>query len=189
MAGGKKFFGFAGFLLLFSMVSGMGCGGGSGNQIVNEDLVMQASDFDCIKNWEYVGPYYLTNKLGADNLAEALKVAKSTKGGTFPPGTVIQLIPLEAMVKRIEGFSPETNDWEFFALAVTGTATTIVTRGAAETTNFAGLKCLQCHAKAEPKWDFVCGDNHGCDPLLPTADQTTTDQMIKGFQDADPRCP
>ena len=144
---------------------------------------MQASDFECITRWEYIGPYYLTNMLGADNLAEALKVANSPKGGTFPPGTVIQLIPLEGMVKRIEGWSPETNDWEFFALAVTGTTTTIVTRGAAETTNFAGLKCLGCHAKAEPKWDFVCGDSHGCDPL------PATDQMIKAFQDADPRCP
>ncbi|MCX5858771.1 MAG: hypothetical protein NT056_02560 [Proteobacteria bacterium] len=150
---------------------------------------MQASDFECLKNMDYIGPYYLTNKLGADNLAEALKVAKSSKGGTFPPGTVIQLIPLEAMVKRVEGWNPATNDWEFFSLAVTGTTTTIKSRGAEYTKNFAGLNCFACHSKAAPQFDLVCGDNHGCDPLLPTADQTTTDQMIKGFQDADPRCP
>jgi len=183
MAREKKLFGFAGFLLFFSMVMGVGCGGGSQNKIINQDLNMQASDFECIKRWEYIGPYYLTNKLGADNLAEALKVANSPKGGTFPPGTIIQLLPMEAMVKRIKGWNPPTNDWEFFALAITTTGTTIKTRGAQDTVNFANMNCFNCHSKAAPQWDFVCGSNHGCASL------GVTDQFIQDFQNTDPRCP
>jgi hypothetical protein len=183
MARGKKSYGFAFFLLFFAVVLGAGCGGGSQNKIINQDLDMQASDFECIKNWEYIAPYYLTNKLGADNLAEALKVANSPNGGTFPPGTIIQLLPMEAMVKRIKGWSPETNDWEFFALAITGTTTTIITRGKAETRNFAKMNCFDCHSKAAPQWDFVCGQNHGCDPF------PANDQFIQGLQNTDTRCP
>ncbi|MDD5222843.1 MAG: fibronectin type III domain-containing protein [bacterium] len=153
------------------------------HDIVNQDIDMQASDFECLKNMNYIGPYYLTNKLGADNLADALSIANYPQGGTFPPGTIIQLIPLEAMVKRVKGWNPATNDWEFFALAVTGTTTTIKSRGAEHTKNFANLNCFDCHKKAATKWDLVCGDNHGCDPL------PATDAMIKAFQDADSRCP
>ena len=36
----------------------------------------------------------------------------------YPVGTVLQLIPTEAMVKRHKGYSPSTDDWEFFALKV-----------------------------------------------------------------------
>ena len=49
---------------------------------------------------------------------EALAVARSPKGGKFPVGTLIQLVPQEAMVKRRAGFNPATHDWEFFFLDV-----------------------------------------------------------------------
>lgn len=183
MARGKKLLSFSGFLLFFSLFIGGGCGGGSQNKILDQDLNMQASDFECIKNGTYIGPYYITNKLGADNLAEAVKVAKSSKGGTFPPGTIIQLLPMEAMVKRINGWNPTTNDWEFFSLAITGSVTTIKSRGAEYTKNFANLNCFSCHSKAAPQWDLVCGSNHGCDPF------PATDQFVLDMQNADPRCP
>lgn len=183
MVRGKKFYSFAFFLLSIAVLLGAGCGGGSQNKIINQDLDMQASDFECIKRWEYIGPYYLTNKLGADNLAEALKVANSPKGGTFPPGTIIQLLPMEAMVKRIKGWNPTTNDWEFFALGITSAGTAINSRGAATTINFAGMNCFTCHSQAAPQWDFVCGENHGCVSL------GVSDQFIQDFQNADPRCP
>ena len=150
------------------------------HDVINQDLDMQASDFECLLNMEHVNNYYLTNKVG--NLEAALAVANYPEGGTFPPGTIIQLIPLEAMVKRVNGWNRITNDWEFFSLAVTGHVTTIKSRGAEYTKNFAGLNCFSCHKKTVPQWDFVCDDNHGCDPL------PATDAMIKAFQDADARC-
>jgi hypothetical protein len=61
-----------------------------------------------------------------------LAVANSATGGTYPPGTVIQLIPTEAMVKRDKGFNPVTHDWEFFELDVSKDGTEIRKRGFAE---------------------------------------------------------
>ena len=148
-----------------------------------EDLNMTGEDFECILNWTKVSPYYLTNKRG--HLTEALAVANSPTGGTFPPGTIIQLFPSEAMVKRAPGWNPATNDWEFFFLIVSTSGTTIATRGAEETVNRFGGNCFNCHNKAEPQWDLICDDNHGCDPLPAFVD----DAFIEALQQADPRCP
>src|SRR5437870_1434658 len=86
-----------------------------------EDLDMQAADFECILRWDMVGGYRVTNKLGHD----ALAVAHSATGGTFPVGTIVQIVPTEAMVKRRAGFAAATNDWEFFLLGVAASGTTI----------------------------------------------------------------
>jgi hypothetical protein len=45
---------------------------------------------------------------------------------------VLQLIPNEAMIKQQKGFSPGTNDWEFFALETDKNGTKIVSHGAQE---------------------------------------------------------
>lgn len=156
--------------------------GGEVPEPLEEDLDMSAEDFECILNWTKVGNYYLTNKLG--RLDEAVEVAGSPTGGVFPPGTVIQLVPFEAMVKRKPGWNAATGDWEFFFLeAGTDGSTTIVSRGAEETVNSFGGNCFDCHAKAAPEWDFICGKDHGCDPL------PLTDALIQAAQEADPRCP
>lgn len=155
-------------------------GGGSGGQPEVEDLDMTASDFECIKSWTQVRKFWMTNKLGHD--AEALATANSETGGTYPVGTVIQLIPTEAMVKRRAGFSAETKDWEFFFLEITDKQTTIAARGATDVVNGFGGNCFTCHAKAEPKWDLVCETGHGCDPI------PVTDDQIKMIQDGDTRC-
>jgi hypothetical protein len=148
-----------------------------------DDLNMTADDFECILNWTKVNVYYLTNKRG--HLAEALAVANSPTGGTFPPGTIIQLFPAEAMVKRAPGWNPMTNDWEFFFLLVSTSGTVIQTRGAAQTENPFGGNCFACHSKAAPQWDLICSDTHGCDPLPSFID----DAFIEAAQQADPRCP
>jgi len=76
-----------------------GCGGGDGNGGGEgageggdpaEDLDMRGEDFECVLNWDKVGKYRITNKLG--HLAEALQVARSPTGGAFPPGTIIQTL-------------------------------------------------------------------------------------------------
>lgn len=145
------------------------------------DLVMKAQDFGCILNWDKVDRYRITNKLGFQT--QTLAVARSKTGGTFPVGTIIQLIPQEAMVKRRKGWNPATNDWEFFALKVNQDGSEIVTRGREEVKNQFGGNCYNCHAKSAPQWDLVCGQNRGCDPLPFDA------KTIESLQQADPRCP
>src|SRR5690242_2053493 len=71
------------------------------------DFVAQESDFGCILDWDKVRHFYITNKLGKRD--EALAVANA-EGGPYPVGTIIELIPAEAMVKRRAGFSAETRD-------------------------------------------------------------------------------
>ena len=148
----------------------------------NADLDMQASDFDCILNWTAVRAFRITNKLGY--LEQTLAVANSSTGGAYPVGTVIQLIPNEAMVKRKQGWNAATKDWEFFALATPEDGSTVIQqRGGAEVVNhFGGGSCYGCHSGAAPQWDLVCETNHGCValPFGPSA--------ITSFQQADPRC-
>ena len=149
--------------------------------IEGEDALLEAEDFGCILEWPKVRRFRITNVRG--HLDEALAVAASPTGGPYPVGTILQLVPSEAMVKRGRGFSPETNDWEFFALDATRSGTTIRSRGARETVNAFGGNCFECHRLAEPQWDFVCEDSHGCDPL-PIGPET-----FERLQNADPRCP
>ncbi len=146
-----------------------------------EDLDMQAEDFVCILGWDKVRKFRITNLLGHGDAA--LAVANDPAGGVYPVGTVIQLIPNEAMVKRAIGFAPENSDWEFFALETSASGTTIVSRGTTEVANGFGGNCFDCHAKAEPQWDRICEEGHGCDPLPFTAEQ------IEMVQQGDPRCP
>jgi len=148
--------------------------------VYGDDLEMQAEDFTCITDMEKVGRYYVRNLLGQQEAAVA--VASSADGGVFPPGTVVQLISFEAMVKRAEGWNPETNDWEFFYLGISGEGTTIDARGGAEVVNSLGGSCYDCHALAEPQWDFICGVDHGCAPL------GLDDATVEALQEADPRC-
>jgi len=144
------------------------------------DLNMKPDDFECILNWKKVNRYYITNKLGYEK--EAIAVAKSPTGGVFPVGTVIQLVPQEAMVKRKKGWNPKTKDWEFFFLGTKKTGTEIKARGKEDVKNGLGGNCFSCHDKADAKWDLICGQDHGCDPLPFSA------EVIIQFQEADPRC-
>jgi hypothetical protein len=144
-----------------------------------EDLDMKAADFRNLSTMTKVRGFYIDNALG--HLDEALRVANSPNGGVYPVGTIVQLVPQEAMVKRRRGWNPETHDWEFFFLATSATGTEIVTRGAKETVNRFGGNCFGCHAAADPKWDFVCEQDHGCAPLPFGHD------VFEAIQRADPR--
>jgi hypothetical protein len=143
------------------------------------DARLRAADFHNINTMTRVGDHFVTNVRG--HLAAALAVARSPEGGRYPVGTIIQLVPQEAMVKRAPGFSPSTNDWEFFSLDVSSTGTTILTRGGAAVVNRFGGSCASCHSAAQSKFDFVCGPDHGCAPLPIGAD------VIAALQKSDPR--
>ncbi len=147
---------------------------------VKTSVDITEASFGCIRKLEPVRGFYVGNLLG--NIEGTLKVARSETGGTYPVGSVVQLVPTEAMVKREAGYSPKTNDWEFFELAVTPTATKINVRGSSEVVNRFGGNCLSCHAPASEKWDMICEQTHGCLPI------PVTPVMAKAIQNTDPRC-
>jgi hypothetical protein len=99
----------------------------------------------------------------------------------YPTGTILQLIPTEAMVKHDRAAFPNTNGWEFFALQVSSEGTTIQDRGDKVLNTSVKKPCLDCHSPAA-KFDFVCEKGHGCAPI------PVTDQQIAAIQAADPRC-
>jgi hypothetical protein len=145
-----------------------------------EDPALDAEDFGCILDWPLVHRFRITNVLG--DVDASVAVANSPDGGVYPIGTLIQLIPTEAMVKRAPGFAPQANDWEFFSLSVSAQGTEILERGSDQVVNAFGGNCFDCHSQAAPQWDLLCEQDHGCDPLPFTAEQ------IEAVQNADPRC-
>jgi hypothetical protein len=182
------------FVLLWALLAGCGTDseldGDSGSEgpdvesdteASDEDLDMSPEDFACLLDWDQVRRFRIANMLG--HLPQALAVADSPTGGVYPAGTIIQLIPSEAMVKRKRGFSPETGDWEFFSLRVSSDGTEILERGTTQVVNQFNGNCFDCHAQAEPQWDLVCDQDRGCAPL-PIGEDT-----IEMLQLADPRCP
>jgi hypothetical protein len=142
-------------------------------------LEVDAETFDCIRDMTPVRGFFVDNVLGD---VEAT-VAVSTAGtGTYPPGSVVQLVPTEVMVKHEPGFSPATSDWEFIELDVSAQGSSIRARGFVDVVNKFGGNCFACHVKANPGRDMICETGNGCDPI------PLTPTMIKAIQNTDPRC-
>jgi hypothetical protein len=138
------------------------------------------STFGCLTEMTPVRGFFVANLLG--RLEDTVTVAKSPSGGRYPPGSVVQLVPSEVMVKHREGWNPATNDWEFFELEVSPGGSRIKVRGVADVVNRFNGNCFGCHVKARPEWDLICEKDHGCAPLPFTTEQITA------VQKADPRC-
>jgi len=134
----------------------------------------------CITSMTPVRGFYVDNLTG--KLDKTLAVARSDKGGTYPPGSVIQLVPTEVMVKQPPGTNPATKDWEFFELDATPEGGKIIKRGFVDVVNRFGGNCFACHAQARPEWDMVCETEHGCAPI------PLTHAMKLAVQKSDPRC-
>lgn len=145
-----------------------------------EPMKVDADSFRCIREMTPVRHFYVDNLLG--NLEGTLAAANAPKGAIYPPGSVVQLVPSEVMVKREAGFSPATGDWEFFELDVSDKGSSVRARGFAEVNNRFGGNCFACHAPARQPWDFVCETGHGCESI------PVTRQMIGALQRSDPRC-
>ena len=173
-------FGLLAVSTVIAMSAGMATFAQDDAQPASTDFMPSEADFNCIRDMTAVRDFFVDNLLG--DVDATLAIANSETGGTYPAGSIIQLVPGEAMIKREEGFAPETNDWEFFELDVTEAGTKIKVRGTDEAVNQFGGNCLECHAKAEPQWDLVCEQGHGCDPL------PLTPTMLKAIQNTDPRC-
>lgn len=144
------------------------------------EIAVTAETFRCITEMTPVRHFYVDNLLG--NLEATMAVATSSTGGVYPPGSVVQLLPTEVMIKHGTGWNAGTRDWEFFELDVSEDGSTIRNRGFVDVINRFGGNCFGCHVKARPQWDLICEKDHGCDPVPVTA------EMILELQQTDPRC-
>ena len=144
------------------------------------ELVIDETAFGCLDDMRRVRHFFVDNLLG--DLEATVAVAESTEGGVYPPGSVVQLVPTEVMVKHHPGWNAATRDWEFFELDVTAEGSSIRNRGFVDVVNRFGGNCLGCHIKARPEFDLICEQDRGCDPI------PITREVIAGLQAADPRC-
>jgi len=143
-------------------------------------LLVDENSFKCLNDMTAVRHFFVDNLLG--DLDATIAIAESTDGGNYPPGSVVQLVPGEVMVKHPPGYNAVTRDWEFFELDVSADGNSIRNRGFTDVVNRFGGNCFGCHIKAEEKFDMICELDHGCDPI------PISREVIAGIQAADPRC-
>ena len=146
----------------------------------SREVQVTADRFRCVTEMTPVRHFFVDNLL--DNLEGTLEIANSEDGGVYPPGSVVQLVPTEVMVKHGKGWNAATRDWEFFELDVSSAGSSIRNRGFVDVINRFGGNCFACHIKARPEWDLICEKDHGCEPIPVTAEQ------ILQLQQSDPRC-
>jgi hypothetical protein len=165
-----------------ALAIGLCVGGGSQatDAPAGEAVKVSAESFRCIREMTPVRHFYVDNLLG--DKAGTLAAANAPKGAVYPPGSVVQLVPTEAMVKREQGFSPATGDWEFFELEVSASGSNIRTRGFADVNNRFGKNCFACHVPAREPWDYICESGHGCEAI------PIDHAMTGALQRSDPRC-
>jgi hypothetical protein len=151
---------------------------------VSAGLALHAQDtpealLACVTNGTKVRHTYIQHRDPAQ-LKEAVRIFETQAQDTeYPEGTILRVIPQEAMVKRSRTAFAKTNGWEYFALAVTPQGTTVRERG--ETASNRLGTCQSCHQGAV-KFDYVCAGGHGC------ANVPLTDEQIAALQNNDPRC-
>jgi hypothetical protein len=142
---------------------------------------VSAQIFGCILDWPKVRNTRMQH-YDPEKLKEAMRIFRdSVPDKEYPVGTILQLVPFEAMVKHPRENFPKTNGWEFFFLDVSKEGTKIKDRGERVVNLSQGVTCLSCH-KAAVRFDFVCEKGHGCAPI------PFDDQKITELQNADPRC-
>ena len=100
----------------------------------------------------------------------------------YPVGTILQVLPFEAMIKRRPGFNPEGDDWEFVRLEPTPRGRTeILADGKGEVANALG-SCQSCHQLLAHDHDLVCGF------VIGAAGLGLTEEQLSEIQADDPRC-
>jgi hypothetical protein len=151
------------------------------------EFVAHARDFPCLRAGTPVpGKTFVLFHRNPKKLARALRVAQSDRPHLkYPVGTIIQVFPFDAMVKRGGRFNPDGGGWEFFNLSVSAAGTKITARtqnqGARVGNVFGSCQSVFCHASHQARrFDFVC---EGHIPPLPVSDEQFAAMR------ADPRCP
>ncbi len=146
-----------------------------------QDVTVSENSFTCIRDGHKIRNTYIRNA-DPEKLKEAVRIFKnSVPDKEYPVGTILQLVPFEAMVKHPREKFPKSNGWEFFALEVSEAGTKIRDRGDNVVNLSLGAPCLSCHQPAA-RFDFVCEKGHGCAPI------PFDDQKISELQRADARC-
>jgi hypothetical protein len=160
--------------------------GGQVEPLETKKVEVTDASFRCLHKMTKVGNMYVDNLLG--KLEETKAVANSATGGVYPPGSVVQLLPKEVMIKREKGTSPATNDWEFFDLDVSPEGSKIKQRGFETVKNMFGT-CISCHKQeAAPQADMICAAGHGCPPIVFPGGIDNA-KLITALQKTDKRCP
>src|SRR5207237_3546069 len=119
------------------------------------DVSVSEQTFGCVLDWPQVRSTRI-NHADPQQLAEAMRIFKDSVPNTdYPVGTILQLVPFEAMVKHPSEKFPKTNGWEFFALDISAAVTKIRDRGDSVVNLSQGKTCLSCHQPAAT-FDFVC---------------------------------
>src|SRR5262245_18577291 len=78
----------------------------SGHARAPEEFVASETDFGCITEWRKIHNLRVFNHKRA-RLRKALRIIKRGKPGhSLPVGTIVQLVPFEAMAKRGGDFNP-----------------------------------------------------------------------------------
>src|SRR5215472_4972159 len=145
------------------------------------DVSVSEQTFGCILDWPQVRNTRIKHE-DPKELAEAMRIFRDSVPDTeYPVGTILQLVPFEAMVKHPREKFPRTNGWESFALEVSEAGTKIRDRGDKVVNLSLGAPCLSCHQPAA-RYDFVCEKGHGCAPI------PYDEQKIAELQKADARC-
>jgi hypothetical protein len=148
---------------------------------VADEIAVTEQTFDCILDWPAVRNTRIKHA-DPEKLKEAMRIFADSRPDTeYPVGTILQLVPFEAMVKHLREAFPKTHGWEFFSLDVSTAGTKIRDRGVNVVNLLQGVTCLSCHEPAS-RFDFVCEKGHGCAPL------PIDDAKIREVQAADPRC-
>ena len=146
-----------------------------------QDITVSEQTFGCILDWPKVRNTRFKHS-DPEKLKEAMSIFRdSVPDKEYPVGTILQLVPFEAMVKHPREKFPKTNGWEFFFLNVSKERTKIKDRGESVVNLSQGVTCLSCHQPAA-RFDFVCEKGHGC------AHIPLDDQKIAELQKADLRC-
>ena len=155
---------------------------GAAAVLAGTTFALQAQDvpesvMSCVATGSKVGHTWIQHADPA-RLKEAVRIYETkAESVDYPEGTVLRLIPQEAMIKRSKAAFPNTNGWEYFALAVTPQGTTVRARGN-EASNPLGT-CQNCHSGAS-KGDYICASG-GCTAV------PLTEERIAAIQTADPR--
>src|SRR5262245_23496486 len=80
-------------------------------------FVADESDFTCLRDWTKVHHMRVFHRK-PKKLKKAIAIIEGGEQKPLPKGTILQIFPNEAMVKRGGKFNKEGGGWEFFALGV-----------------------------------------------------------------------
>jgi hypothetical protein len=153
------------------------------------EFVARAKDFKCLKDFTPIpGKSFVVFNRNPSRLRRAVRIAtEDLEHRKYPVGTIVQVFPFEAMVKRGGGFNPDGGGWEFFNLKVTAEGTRITGRTQNERDGkplrnfFGACQDFRCHGANQVKpYDRIC-EGH-----LPPLSLTGQEVQALRF---DPRCP